>query len=56
MTRAELIAELTAAMANVTEQPDMPIGHFIEAAVDLIIQGRATWDGENLVLIEGSKQ
>jgi len=53
-TRKELKAELLASMEGVSPIEGLPIDSFVEAAVELIIKGRATWDGTHLRLIEGN--
>ncbi len=55
-TEAQLRAELTESMKDVDELPGMPISAFVDAAIILINEGRATWDGERLILIQGGKQ
>jgi len=55
-TREQLTAELTESFKDTPEQPGFPKSAFVEAAVQLIEEGRATWDGEALILVEGGKQ
>jgi predicted GNAT superfamily acetyltransferase len=52
-TTEQLRAELAASICEMPEDPAFPKSQFIEAALALIEAGRATWDGQNLILIEG---
>ena len=55
-TEAELKAELTASICEMPEDPDFPKSAFIEAALELIKAGKATWDGSHLHLVQGGQQ
>jgi len=53
---AKVEIELRLSLKGVTPFPDLPFDTFIQAMMSLIAQGKATWDGKNIHLIESGKQ
>jgi len=54
-TREQLATEIAATLDG---EPDYDgfKDQFVEATITLIELGLATWDGENLILVQGGKQ